>query len=217
MLNAAAINYKNSLYGELAKVGKSLSSERRLEIMDLLAQGPKTVEEVSTESGMSIANTSRHLQVLREGNLVGRQRSGKFVYYSLATNKVVDLFYLLRDVGEEQLSAVRQIQADFNTDEQVETLTLSEAQVKLQRGDVVLLDVRPQSEYDYGHIDQAENIPIDELQNRAEQVPKDKEIIVYCRGSLCAYANMATHELNNQGYHAYSLNESYYDWQQLTK
>lgn len=216
MLDTTAVNYKDSLYSELAKVGKSLSSERRLEIMDLLAQGPKTVEEISDESGMSIANTSRHLQVLREGNLVGREKAGKFVYYTLATNKVVDLFYLLRDVGEEQLSSIRQIQTDFETNEQVESLTLPEAKKKLQQGNTLLLDVRPQSEYDYGHIDQAENIPIDELEARVTQVPKNKEIIVYCRGSLCAYANMATRKLNEQGYHAYSMNESYYDWQQAT-
>ncbi|BDZ32006.1 metalloregulator ArsR/SmtB family transcription factor [Lactiplantibacillus sp. WILCCON 0030] len=217
MLNATAINYKDSLYGELAKVGKSLSSERRLEIMDLLAQGPKTVEAISTESKMSIANTSRHLQVLREGNLVARQKSGKFVYYTLATNKVVALFYLLRDVGEEQLSAIRQIQADFNRSEQIESITLPETLEKMKQGNVVLLDVRPESEYSHGHIDQAENIPIDDLQARVTQLSKDQEIIVYCRGSLCAYANMATHELNEQGYHAYSLNESYYDWQQAIK
>lgn len=216
MLDTTAVNYKDSLYSELAKVGKSLSSERRLEIMDLLAQGPKTVEEISTESGMSIANTSRHLQVLREGNLVGREKVGKFVYYTLATNKVVDLFYLLRDVGEEQLSSIRQIQTDFETNERVESLTVPEARKKIQKGNTLLLDVRPQSEYDYGHIDQAENIPIDELEARVAQVPKDKEIIVYCRGSLCAYANMATRALNEQGYHAYSMNESYYDWQQAT-
>lgn len=215
MLDSAATNFKDSLYGELAKVGKSLSSERRLEIMDLLAQGPKTVEEISTESGMTIANTSRHLQILREGNLVGRKKDGKFVRYTLATSKVVDLFYLLRDVGEEQLSAIQQIRADFDSEEQIESLTMFEALTKLQNDDVVLLDVRPQSEYEFGHIDHAENIPIDELQARAAQISKDKEIIVYCRGPLCAYANMATHTLNEAGYRAYSLNESFHDWQQI--
>lgn len=217
MLDEKVMNYKNSLYAELAKIGKSLSSDKRLEIMDLLTQGPKTVEAIATATGLSIANTSRHLQVLREGNLVKRTKDKNFVVYSLATGKVAEMFYQMRDVGEAQLSAMRQIQSDYNESEKIYTLSLEQAYEKLQQHNIQLLDVRPQDEYDAGHISQAINIPIDQLAEELAEVPKDKEIIVYCRGHLCAYTNMATRLLNDNGRKAYSLNESYYDWQRFLK
>lgn len=217
MLDEKVMNYKNSLYAELAKIGKSLSSDKRLEIMDLLTQGSKTVEAIATATGLSIANTSRHLQVLREGNLVKRTKNKNFVVYSLATNKVAEMFYQMRDVGETQLSAMKQIQNDFNESEDIYTLTLEQAYEKLQQNDIQLLDVRPQDEYDAGHITQAINIPIDELEQELNKIPANKEIIVYCRGHLCAYTNVATRMLNDNGRKAYSLNESYYDWQKFLK
>ncbi|KRN98826.1 ArsR/SmtB family transcription factor [Companilactobacillus kimchiensis] len=217
MLDEKVMNYKNSLYSELAKIGKSLSSNKRLEIMDLLTQGPKTVEAIAVATGLSIANTSRHLQVLREGNLVKRTRDKNFVVYSLATASITNMFYQLRDVGEEQLSAIKQIQNSYNESEEVYTLTLAEAYDKMQQNNIELLDVRPQDEYEAGHVDQAINIPIDELESELDKVPTDKEIIVYCRGHLCAYTNMATRLLNDNGRRAFSLNESYYDWQRFLK
>lgn len=215
MLDEKVVNYKDSLYSELAKIGKSLSSDRRLEIMDLLTQGPKTVEAISNATGLSIANTSRHLQVLREGNLVKRTKNKNFVVYALATDNVANMFYQLRDVGEEQLSSIKQIQSDYNQAEDVYTLTLEQAYDKLKKRDIELLDVRPADEYEAGHITNAQNIPIDELEDTLAKVPEDKEIIVYCRGHLCAYTNMATRFLNDHGRKAYSLNESYYDWQKF--
>ncbi|WP_318765018.1 ArsR/SmtB family transcription factor [Lactiplantibacillus carotarum] len=212
-----ATNYKLSLYAELAKVGKSLSSDRRLEILDLLAQSPKTVEFLAEQSGMSIANTSRHLQTLREAHLVSREKRGNYVVYELATPQVEQLFYLLRDVGETQLLAMKQIQRDFDTSEQVQTLDLSAATKLLSRPDVQLLDVRPQEEYQAGHIEGAVNVPIDELPDRMDELDPTKDVIVYCRGHLCAFTNQATRLLNEHGRHAYSLNESYYDWRRFTK
>lgn len=212
-----ATNYKLSLYAELAKVGKSLSSDRRLEILDLLAQSPKTVEFLAEQSGMSIANTSRHLQTLREAHLVSREKRGNYVAYELATPQVEQLFYLLRDVGETQLLAMKQIQRDFDTSERVQTLDLSAATKLLSRPDVQLLDVRPQEEYQAGHIEGAVNVPIDELPDRMDELDPTKDVIVYCRGHLCAFTNQATRLLNEHGRHAYSLNESYYDWRRFTK
>ncbi|WP_300557991.1 metalloregulator ArsR/SmtB family transcription factor [Companilactobacillus sp.] len=212
MLDEKMMNYKDSLYSELAKIGKSLSSDRRLEIMDLLTQGPKTVESIANNTGLSIANTSRHLQILREGNLVKRTKDKNYVVYALASSKIIELVYLLRDVGEDQLSAIKQIQDDYNESENVYTLTLEQAFEKMQNQNVELLDVRPKDEYDAGHIDRAKNIPIDDLESEVKRIPKDKDIIVYCRGHLCAYTNQATHILNQSGRKAYSLNESYYDW-----
>lgn len=213
MSKTIASMYKDSLYTELAKVGKSLSSERRLEIMDLLAQSSKTVEEISDESGLSVANTSRHLQVLKKSNLVYSNRKGKFLYYSLASNKVKDLFYLLRDVGDEQLSEIKKIQKDFSSNEHIKNISLEDSSKKIYNENTLFLDVRPESEYKNGHICNAKNIPIDELEYHLNEISKDKYIIVYCRGQLCAYANIASKFLNNHGFNAYSLNSSYYDWE----
>lgn len=214
-MNQTADAYKASLYAELAKVGKSLSSDRRLELMDLLVQSPKTVETLARQSGMSIANTSRHLQTLREANLVSRAKRGNFVIYELASDQVAQLFYLLRDVGESQLATMRQIQRDFDATENVQTLDLAAAMKLVTRDDVQLLDVRPVEEYQAGHIAGAVNIPIEHLQDRLAELQPSQDIIVYCRGHLCALTNQATRLLNEHGRHAYSLNESYYDWRQF--
>lgn len=213
MLNVIAEEYKNSLYNELSKIGKCLSSEKRLEILDLLAQGPKTVESLSRETGMSFANTSRHLQVLREGRVVKSEKSKNYVIYKLASKKINDLVYLLKDVGQDQLSEIKKIQVDFDASESnIYTLSLDEANEKLKSNEIILLDVRPKEEYNAGHIDQAKNIPINSLENNLDQLSKDTDIIVYCRGRLCAYANLASNFLNEKGFHAYSLNQSYYEW-----
>ncbi|KRK90749.1 ArsR/SmtB family transcription factor [Companilactobacillus futsaii] len=214
-MNQAANEYKDNLYSELSKIGKGLSSDRRLEILDLLSQSPKTVESLARQSGMSIANTSRHLKTLRDANLVSSTKNGNFVVYKLATKQVEQLFYLLRDVGENQLLAMKQIRQSFDISEQVKTLDLSTAVKLLSRDDVQLLDVRPKDEFQAGHIKGAINIPIDQLSNQAEKIDPQKDIIVYCRGHLCALTNQATRLLNEQGRNAYSLNESYYDWREF--
>lgn len=211
-MNKTASEYKTDLYAELSKIGKGLSSDRRLEILDLLSQSPKTVESISQQSGMTIANTSRHLKTLREANLVSTSKKGNYVVYKLASKQVEQLFYLLRDVGEQQLLAMKQIQQEFNVQEQVQTLDLSAAVKLIGRDDVQLLDIRPKEEFDAGHIDGAVNIPMDELQNELDKLDANKDVIVYCRGHLCALTNQATHLLSESGRHAYSLNESYYDW-----
>lgn len=214
MLNVIAEEYKNSLYNELSKIGKCLSSEKRLEILDLLAQGPKTVESLSHETGMSFANTSRHLQVLREGRLVNNEKSKNYVIYKLASKKIIDLVYLFKDVGQDQLSEIKKIQENFDASESnIYTLSLDEAYEKLKCNEIILLDVRPEEEYNAGHIDQAKNIPMDTLENNLDHLSKDTDIIVYCRGRLCAYANLASNFLNEKGFHAYSLNQSYYEWE----
>nr|WP_057804298.1 ArsR family transcriptional regulator [Levilactobacillus acidifarinae] len=216
-MDQAATTYKTSLYAELAKIGKSLSSDRRLELLDLLSQSPKTVESLAQQAEMSVANTSRHLQTLREANLVSREKRGNYVVYELASAQVEHLFYLLRDVGETQLLAMKQIQRNFDASEQVQTLDLPAATKLLNRDDVQLLDVRPTEEYAAGHIPGALNVPIEELADRLDELAPTKDIIVYCRGHLCAFTNQATRLLNEHGRHAYSLNESYYDWRQFNQ
>ena len=214
-MNKIANEYKTNLYSELSKIGKSLSSDRRLEILDLLSQSEKTVESLSKQSGMNIANTSRHLKNLREANLVKYKKQGNYVIYQLASPQVEQLFYLLRDVGENQLSEMKQLQNQFNLEQKVQTLDLSAAIKLLARDDVQLLDVRPKEEFDAGHIKGAINIPAGELKKELQQLDAKKDVIVYCRGHLCALTNQAAHLLNENGHHAYSLNESYYDWREF--
>lgn len=213
MLTDIVSTFKNSLYSELSIVGKCLSSDKRIEILDLLSQGPKKVESISQVTGMTVANTSRHLQVLKEGRLVMATKQGNYVFYKLASKKVADLVNLLREVGEEQISEVRKIQEEFNhSEDNIYTLSLEEAYEKLQTQEITLIDIRPEDEFEAGHIDDAQNIPIEKLENYLNELPKDKHIIVYCRGKLCAYANLASNYLNELGFKTYSLNQSYYDW-----
>lgn len=206
-----AKEYKDQLYKELSRIGKSLGSDRRLEILDLLTQAPKSVEEIATVTGISVANTSRHLQVLRDSRLVVTERDGNRIIYSLSSPQIKELVHLLINIGESELSEMRAIQAHAAAQENVETISLEEAGQKFRQS--LLLDVRPVDEYQAGHVETAINIPLDELANNLADLPKGKQIIVYCRGRLCANANIATQLLNQHGYDAVSLNASYYDWQ----
>ncbi|MCR1863958.1 ArsR family transcriptional regulator [Limosilactobacillus reuteri] len=207
-----AVEYKNQLYKELARVGKGIGNDKRLEILELLSQSPKSVEKIAQETGSSIANTSRHLQILKDSRLVKTKKDGNHVIYSLRSSKVNDLIHLLIVVGEEELSEMRSIEekADWG----IKTVSLEKAQ---QYRDSLWLDVRPEDEYESGHIKSAINIPLTELQRHLTELPKEKPIIVYCRGRLCANSNLATKILNQNGYDAFSLNCSYYEWQQKVK
>ena len=195
-------NYKNSLYSGLSKIGKCLSSEKRIEILDLLVQGAKTVESISNETGMSIANTSRHLQILKDGNLVISEKKGNYVVYEIANTQIIDLVYLLIGVGEKQLADIQRIHNEFNDScMKIRPITLEQAYEMAEQNETLIIDLRPEDEFNSSHIEKIKNLP------------KDKKIIVYCRGRNCAYANLASKLLNNNGFQAYSLNQSYYDWQ----
>ncbi|KAE9506215.1 putative HTH-type transcriptional regulator (plasmid) [Lactiplantibacillus plantarum] len=210
-----AIEYKDSLYKELSRIGKSLGSDRRLEILDLLIQAPKSVEEISKELKISVANTSRHLQVLRDSHLVKTERDGNRIIYSLSSPLITKLIQLLTDIGENELSEMKVIQHKATTSENVKSISLEQALKSYKNG--LLLDVRPQDEYQEGHINSAINIPLDTLSDHLTELPKNRQIIVYCRGRLCGNSNIATQLLNNNGYNALSLNYSYYDWKRALK
>lgn len=207
-----AVEYKNQLYKELARVGKGIGNDKRLEILELLSQSPKSVEKISRETGSSVANTSRHLQILKDSRLVKTKRDGNHIIYSLRSAKVNQLIHLLIAVGEEELSEVRSIEE--RADRGIKAVSLEEAQ---QYPNSIWLDVRPGDEYKAGHIKAAINIPLAELPGRLSELPKKKPIIVYCRGRLCANSNLAAKLLTQNGYDAVSLNCSYYEWQQTTK
>lgn len=212
-MNEQAVEYKNQLYKELARLGKGVGSDKRLEILDLLTQSPKTVEGIADATGISVANTSRHLQILKDSRLVKTVRDGNHVIYRLSSPKITELIHLLISIGENELSEMKLIQAKADSQDDVKTISLAEASHTAQES--YLLDVRPRDEYAAGHIDSAVNIPLDELSANLKKIPANKPIIVYCRGRLCANSNLAAQLLNQQGFDAYSLNCSYYDWQRV--
>lgn len=207
------IAYTNALYEQLALIGKGLSTPGRLQIMNLLAQSPKTVDELAKLSQMSIANTSRHLQVLKNAHLVKSKKQKTFVIYELASKKVEQMFYLFRDVGEEQLPAMKSIKKDFARQEDVQPLTLEEAQAKINDPQTHIIDLRNPDEFKQGHLPGAINIPVAKLEENINYFSPDDQLILYCRGHLCSFANQATHYLRQKGFKAYSLNETYVDWQ----
>lgn len=210
-MSSDAVKYKSQLYAELARVGKGLSSDKRLEILDLLTQAPKTVEHIAKETGISVANTSRHLQILKDSRLVTMTRDGNHIIYNLSAPQITSLVRLLITVGENELSEMRAIQVTADNQKNVKTISLE--QVRQTYRQSYILDIRPRDEYAAGHIKTATNIPLEELTDNLDKLPKQQQIIVYCRGRLCPNANIASQILNENGYNAFSLNYSYYDWQ----
>lgn len=209
-MNNEANEFKNSLYTELARLSKGLASNKRLEILDLLTQAPKTVENIAQETGISIANTSRHLQVLKDSHLVKTSRDGNHIIYRIGSPKINQLIRLLITVGEEELSTITDVQQQADQKANVKVISLADAMQQAKQS--LLLDVRPKDEFQAGHVDGAINIPLNNLSNQLDQLPKDQQIIVYCRGRLCANSNLATQQLNQHGYNAVSLNSSVQDW-----
>lgn len=208
--------FKNKVYSELAKVTKALGNPGRLEIIDLLAQGPFSVEKIAEQTGLSLANTSQHLQVLKGARLVEIKRKGNFIYYHLAGEEVFNAWRALRNLGFQQNAEAGKLLEDFfQTGERQESLSMEELQVKFSRKDVVVLDVRPEEEYKRGHIKNSISIPINELASRIKELPKKAEIIAYCRGPVCVYADEAVRLLRKKGYKAKRLSEGYPDWKAM--
>lgn len=210
-----AIQYKDQLYSSLAQLSRGLASNRRLEILDLLTQAPKSVEQISKETGISIANTSRHLQILKDSHLVKTTRNGNHIIYRLASGQITNLIRLLISVGENSMSEMKEIEQQADNIPDVKTVSLTEA--RRMKKDTFILDVRPQDEFTENHVDGATNVPLDQLPESMDSLPKNQEIIVYCRGRLCINANSAAQMLRRAGFDAYSLNRSVLDWQDTSK
>ena len=206
--------FKDKVYEELAKVTKAMANARRMEITDLLAQGPFSVEQIAQQTGMSVANTSQHLQVLKTARLVEINRKGTFIFYHLSGEKVFEAWRALRELGMKQSAEVERLIQDFRSFPYVlESVTLQELQQKIASEDVIILDVRPEEEFRRGHIHQALSIPIDQLSERLDELPETTEIIAYCRGPLCVYADEAVRMLREKGFKAKRLEEGFPDWQ----
>jgi rhodanese-related sulfurtransferase/DNA-binding transcriptional ArsR family regulator len=206
-------DFKDRLYGEFARIGKAIASPHRLEILEILAQGERTVESIAAETALSVANTSRHLQQLRQAQLALARRDGLFVHYRLSGPEVVGLVLALRLTAEQHLAAVDRVVSDFFGDRHgFEPVTPDELARRMTNGEVVVLDVRPDQEYAAGHIAGARSMPVSDISNRLNELPRDKKYIAYCRGPYCVYADEAVAMLRANGRTAQRLTEGYPEW-----
>ncbi len=205
--------FKQEINEQFAKIAKAVANSHRVELLDLLAQGERTVEQLATEAGLSVANASQHLQSLRAAHLVEKQKDGLYVYNRLAHPTVFRLIQVIRDVAERQLAEVNQIVNTFLMDRsELEPLTLNELSARIHDPELIILDVRPTIEYNQGHLPGAQSIPVDELAARLSELSPDQEIVAYCRGPYCVFADEAVEILTNNGYQARRMQEGYPDW-----
>ena len=202
---------KDALFEAIALMGKAFASPVRLELLDLLAQAPRSVEELARASGQSTANTSQHLQALRAAGMVTRARAGTRVRYELAGDEALRLWLALRDASATRLGEVERAARDYLGDD-VDTIDRDQLLARLRRGDIVLVDVRPEEEYAAGHIEGARSIPLDELERRLAELPPDAEVVAYCRGPFCAFAHEAVRQLRAEGRNARRLTEGWPEW-----
>src|SRR5688572_29560462 len=192
---------KEHLYLLFARVANAIANPHRLELLDLLAQAPRTVEELANEAQMSVANTSQHLQRLKQARLVLDEREGLYIRYRLANPAVARLWLELRTVGERQLAEVeRALDAYRQRRHEFEQISADDLRARLRNGEVVLLDVRPRVEYETGHLPDAVSIPVDEMERRLSELPPNKPIVAYCRGPYCVYADDALELLAERGW-----------------
>jgi rhodanese-related sulfurtransferase/DNA-binding transcriptional ArsR family regulator len=205
--------FKSSLYGQFARIGKALASAPRLELMELLAQGERNVEALATEAGLTVANTSQHLQVLRQAGLVAVRREGLFVRYCVADVEVVRLLLALRTVAEQRLAEVDHVVRDFfGRRDEFQPVAFKELIARAGSGEVVVLDVRPALEYQAGHIAGSISLPVSELKRRLRELPRRQEYVAYCRGPYCVYADEAVKMLRANGRRARRLAGGYPEW-----
>lgn len=208
--------FKNQLYEQFARIGKALANPHRLELLDVLAQCERSVESLAEETGLSVANASQHLQILRAAHLVEARREGVSMYYRLADEGVFALWQAMRTVGEAQLAEIDRVVNTFLHDRQRwQPITAQELLSCLNDERVVVLDVRPAEEYTIGHLPHARSVPVSELQARLLELPADKEIVAYCRGPYCVFADEAVTLLRQHGYRASRLHEGFPDWHLL--
>jgi DNA-binding transcriptional ArsR family regulator/rhodanese-related sulfurtransferase len=206
-------HFKNSLYGQFARIGKALSSPNRLELLELLAQSERTVDSLAAEIGLSLANTSQHLQVLRRASLVDTRKDGVYVYYRLADPAVSDVSRAIRTVAEHRLVELDHlVRQHFGGRAALEPVSMEELLARARSKKVMILDTRPANEYAAGHIAGAISVPVGELQTRLRQLPRQKEYVAYCRGPYCVYADQAVEMLRAKRRRAHRLVAGFPEW-----
>ncbi len=206
-------DFKDRLYAQFARIGKALGNPHRLEVLELLAQGERSVDSLATETGLSIANTSQHLQALRQAALVESRKDGLFVYYRLAEPSVFTLCTAIRTIAEHRLADLERLVHDYFGDRSdPEPVRMQDLLARSRANDVIILDARPANEYEAGHIEGAISVPIDELQARLRTLPKDREYVAYCRGPYCVYADRAVELLVRNKRRARRLIEGFPEW-----
>jgi len=207
--------FKDELYRQFARIGKCLSSDKRLELLHLLSQGPKAVEKMADATGMSVANVSRHLQILLDANLVKFSKKGTYVIYTLASPEIEGFIHSLWRISEMQLGDVLRIKNDFMSHcNDLQSLSLAEAVSRVADGSILLLDVRPADEYEAGHIPGAISVPMEELNRFMQTLPKGAQIAAYCRGPYCVFAAEAAAMLQQAGFTAFRLAEGVFEWRE---
>ena len=205
--------FKDRLYEELGRIAKAIDSPRRLELIDLLAQGERSVEDLASEAALSVANTSQHLQVLRRARLVETRKEGLRVYYRLGHPEVYDVARAVRGLAKARLAELSQlVQTYLESRDELEPVPREELLRRVRSGRAVVLDVRPREEYRAGHIPGALSIPLEELETRLGELPARKEVVAYCRGPYCVYADEAVRELTRHGFHARRLIDGFPEW-----
>jgi rhodanese-related sulfurtransferase/DNA-binding transcriptional ArsR family regulator len=205
--------FKDGLYQQFARLGQALASPARLELLDLLAQGERSVEALAQEASLSVANASAHLRALAHAHMVTTRKVGPYVYYRLADPTIYHLWAALREAGRAQLAEIDRLANAYLSDRQTfEPISREAFQARLAEGVTVVLDVRPAFEYQQGHITGARSIPIDELESRLGELDAQREIVAYCRGMYCVFADEAVTLLRAHGLHASRYAEGFPDW-----
>lgn len=212
-VNTTKRAFKDAVYGHIARLGKAASSPKRLELLDLLGQGPRSVEALADESAQSIANVSQHLQILRAAHLVDAQRDGLYTKYRLADERVADFFLALRGLAESQLEELEQVTRAFLVDrDALEPIDHEALARRVRAGEVTLLDVRPAEEFRAGHLPGAVNVPVAELKTRLAELPRYRDVVAYCRGPYCVMAIEAVELLRKKGFRAHRMEQGVVEW-----
>jgi len=208
--------FKDAIYDQFARIGKAVSSPKRLELLDILCQGPRTVEVLAKETSLTVANASQHLQVLRTARLVDTEKEGLFVTYRLADQAVCEFFHAMRVLAENRLAEVEQIKRRFlEGREGMEPVDREALMGLVREGAVTVLDVRPAEEYKAGHISGAISLPLKELEQHLSDLPRDQEIVAYCRGPYCVLSIQAVEILRAKGFKAVRIEEGIQDFRAL--
>jgi rhodanese-related sulfurtransferase/DNA-binding transcriptional ArsR family regulator len=205
--------FKDSVYGHIARIGKAVAAPKRLELLDLLCQGPRTVEALAGQAGVSVANASQHLQILRAARLVDAEKNGLYVEYRVADEEVSRFFVALRGLAESRLAEIDQVaSAFFDQRGTPEAVDGDELLRRVKNGEVTILDVRPAEEYRAGHIPGALSVPLADLKARLEELPKGRDVVAYCRGPYCVMAVEAVQLLRRRGFQAQRMEQGVLEW-----